>query len=137
MEHGDGAFTIWYADAAGELGGVLTHERDEEYGRGRAAVPPRPPERGTRLRNGSGADVVAAGGLVGHGRVLVGDLLQAPVAPLGGAGVDHRRLTPPRLLPGLDEDDLAPAHRTCSTAHHSTLRPRTGHDEPLTPTLAP
>lgn len=34
VEHGDGAFTVWYADAAGELVGVLTHERDEDYERG-------------------------------------------------------------------------------------------------------
>lgn len=34
VDHGDGAFTVWYADAAGELVGVLTHERDEDYERG-------------------------------------------------------------------------------------------------------
>ncbi|NHA69189.1 NAD(P)/FAD-dependent oxidoreductase [Phycicoccus flavus] len=34
VEHPDGAFTVWYADADGELVGVLTHERDEDYGRG-------------------------------------------------------------------------------------------------------
>lgn len=34
VEHGQGAFTVWYADAAGELVGVLTHERDEDYERG-------------------------------------------------------------------------------------------------------
>ena len=34
VEHGDDAFTVWYADAAGELVGVLTHERDEDYERG-------------------------------------------------------------------------------------------------------
>ncbi len=28
------AFTVWYADAAGELVGVLTHERDADYERG-------------------------------------------------------------------------------------------------------
>ena len=27
-------FTVWYADAAGELVGVLTHERDADYERG-------------------------------------------------------------------------------------------------------
>ncbi|KQT94236.1 hypothetical protein ASG49_04875 [Marmoricola sp. Leaf446] len=34
VDHGDGAFTVWYADAAGRLVGVLTHERDEDYERG-------------------------------------------------------------------------------------------------------
>ena len=34
VDHGDGAFTVWYADAEGELVGVLTHERDEDYERG-------------------------------------------------------------------------------------------------------
>jgi NADPH-dependent 2,4-dienoyl-CoA reductase/sulfur reductase-like enzyme len=34
VEHGHGAFTVWYADAAGELVGVLTHDRDEDYERG-------------------------------------------------------------------------------------------------------
>jgi 3-phenylpropionate/trans-cinnamate dioxygenase ferredoxin reductase subunit len=34
VEHGDGAFTVWYADAAGELVGVLTHEADDDYERG-------------------------------------------------------------------------------------------------------
>lgn len=34
VEHGQGAFTVWYADAAGELVGVLTHESDEDYERG-------------------------------------------------------------------------------------------------------
>lgn len=34
VEHGEGAFTVWYADAAGELVGVLTHDRDEDYERG-------------------------------------------------------------------------------------------------------
>ena len=34
VEHSDGAFTVWYADAADELVGVLTHERDEDYERG-------------------------------------------------------------------------------------------------------
>ena len=33
VEHGD-AFSVWYADAAGELVGVLTHGRDEDYDRG-------------------------------------------------------------------------------------------------------
>lgn len=32
-DHGDGAFTTWYG-LAGELVGVLTHERDEDYERG-------------------------------------------------------------------------------------------------------
>ena len=34
VDHGQGAFTVWYADASGELVGVLTHERDEDYERG-------------------------------------------------------------------------------------------------------
>lgn len=34
VEHGEGAFTVWYADAAGEVVGVLTHECDEDYERG-------------------------------------------------------------------------------------------------------
>ena len=34
VDHGEGAFTVWYADAAGKLVGVLTHERDEDYERG-------------------------------------------------------------------------------------------------------
>ncbi len=34
VEHGEGAFTIWYADAADELVGVLTHDRDADYERG-------------------------------------------------------------------------------------------------------
>jgi NADPH-dependent 2,4-dienoyl-CoA reductase/sulfur reductase-like enzyme len=34
VEHGEGAFTVWYADGAGEVVGVLTHERDEDYDRG-------------------------------------------------------------------------------------------------------
>ena len=32
------AFTVWYADAAGELVGVLTHERDADYERGGALL---------------------------------------------------------------------------------------------------
>jgi NADPH-dependent 2,4-dienoyl-CoA reductase/sulfur reductase-like enzyme len=34
VEHAEGAFSVWYADAAGEVVGVLTHERDEDYERG-------------------------------------------------------------------------------------------------------
>lgn len=34
VEHGEGAFTVWYADAADELVGVLTHDRDADYERG-------------------------------------------------------------------------------------------------------
>ena len=34
VEHGNGAFTVWYADASNELVGVLTHDRDEDYERG-------------------------------------------------------------------------------------------------------
>jgi len=31
VDHGAGAFTAWYGDAAGACVGVLTHERDEDY----------------------------------------------------------------------------------------------------------
>ena len=34
VEHPGGAFTVWYADTAGELVGVLTHECDADYERG-------------------------------------------------------------------------------------------------------
>ncbi len=34
VEHGQGAFTVWYVDGTGEVVGVLTHERDEDYERG-------------------------------------------------------------------------------------------------------
>lgn len=34
VEHAEGAFTVWYADTAGELVGVLTHECDDDYERG-------------------------------------------------------------------------------------------------------
>lgn len=34
VDHGKGSFTVWYADREGELVGVLTHERDEDYERG-------------------------------------------------------------------------------------------------------
>ncbi len=34
VEHGDGAFTAWYTDRAGEVVGVLTHEADDDYERG-------------------------------------------------------------------------------------------------------
>lgn len=34
VQHPDGAFTVWYADASGEVVGVLTHQRDEDYARG-------------------------------------------------------------------------------------------------------
>jgi hypothetical protein len=37
-DHGGGAFTAWYLDEAGVLVGVLTHERDEDYERGRELV---------------------------------------------------------------------------------------------------
>jgi NADPH-dependent 2,4-dienoyl-CoA reductase/sulfur reductase-like enzyme len=36
-EHGDGAFSVWYG-AGGVLVGVLAHDRDEDYERGRALV---------------------------------------------------------------------------------------------------
>lgn len=34
VDHREGAFTVWYADAAGEVVGVLTHEYDKDYERG-------------------------------------------------------------------------------------------------------
>lgn len=34
VDHGDGAFTVWYGDAEGTLVGVLTHEADDDYERG-------------------------------------------------------------------------------------------------------
>ena len=34
VEGDGGAFTVWYADAEGELVGVLTHEHDDDYERG-------------------------------------------------------------------------------------------------------
>jgi len=37
-DHGGGAFTAWYLDEAGLLVGVLTHERDGDYERGRELV---------------------------------------------------------------------------------------------------
>jgi NADPH-dependent 2,4-dienoyl-CoA reductase/sulfur reductase-like enzyme len=37
VEHGDGAFTVWYA-RDGATVGVLTHNRDEDYDRGRERV---------------------------------------------------------------------------------------------------
>jgi 3-phenylpropionate/trans-cinnamate dioxygenase ferredoxin reductase subunit len=37
IEHGDGAFTVWYA-CDGATVGVLTHDRDEDYERGRERV---------------------------------------------------------------------------------------------------
>ncbi len=38
VEHPAGAFTVWYADAAGEVVGVLTHRCDEDYERGGALL---------------------------------------------------------------------------------------------------
>ncbi len=43
IDHGDGAFTVWYG-RAGVAVGVLTHERDEDYERGRELI-----ARGERL----------------------------------------------------------------------------------------
>jgi NADPH-dependent 2,4-dienoyl-CoA reductase/sulfur reductase-like enzyme len=43
IDHGEGAFTVWYA-RAGIAVGVLTHERDEDYERGRELI-----ARGARL----------------------------------------------------------------------------------------
>ena len=37
-DHGDGAFTVWYGRAGGARVGVLAHERDEDYERGRELV---------------------------------------------------------------------------------------------------
>jgi len=37
VEHGDGAFTVWYG-AGGVVVGVLAHDRDEDYERGRELV---------------------------------------------------------------------------------------------------
>ncbi|HEY6890671.1 MAG TPA: FAD-dependent oxidoreductase [Solirubrobacter sp.] len=37
VEHGDGAFTVWYAQE-GTTVGVLTHEADEDYERGRELI---------------------------------------------------------------------------------------------------
>lgn len=34
VDHGDGAFTVWYGDADGTLVGVLTSEADDDYERG-------------------------------------------------------------------------------------------------------
>jgi 3-phenylpropionate/trans-cinnamate dioxygenase ferredoxin reductase component len=34
VEHGNGGFAVWYADADDELVGVLTHDRDRDYERG-------------------------------------------------------------------------------------------------------
>ena len=34
VEHGQGAFTVWYADVDGEVVGVLTHDCDADYERG-------------------------------------------------------------------------------------------------------
>jgi NADPH-dependent 2,4-dienoyl-CoA reductase/sulfur reductase-like enzyme len=36
-QHDDGAFTVWYS-REGALVGVLTHERDEDYERGRELI---------------------------------------------------------------------------------------------------
>ena len=37
-DHGGESFTAWYLDAEGALVGVLTHERDEDYERGRELI---------------------------------------------------------------------------------------------------
>lgn len=37
-DHGDGAFTAWYGDAAGACVGVLAHDRDADYEAGRRLV---------------------------------------------------------------------------------------------------
>lgn len=38
VEHDDGAWTVWYADADGACVGVLTHGRDADYERGRELI---------------------------------------------------------------------------------------------------
>ena len=38
VEHGDGAFTAWYADAQGTCVGVLTHDRDPDYEAGQRLI---------------------------------------------------------------------------------------------------
>ena len=37
VDHGGGAFTVWYG-AEGVAVGVLAHERDEDYERGRELI---------------------------------------------------------------------------------------------------
>jgi 3-phenylpropionate/trans-cinnamate dioxygenase ferredoxin reductase subunit len=37
-DHGDGAFTAWYADAQGTCVGVLTHDRDPDYETGQRLI---------------------------------------------------------------------------------------------------
>lgn len=43
VEHLHGAFTVWYADAAGEVVGVLAHECDEDYEHGQELLARRAP----------------------------------------------------------------------------------------------
>ncbi len=38
VDHGDGAFTAWYADARGTCVGVLTHDRDPDYETGQRLI---------------------------------------------------------------------------------------------------
>jgi 3-phenylpropionate/trans-cinnamate dioxygenase ferredoxin reductase subunit len=38
VDHGDGAFTAWYADAQGTCVGVLTHDRDPDYETGQRLI---------------------------------------------------------------------------------------------------
>jgi 3-phenylpropionate/trans-cinnamate dioxygenase ferredoxin reductase subunit len=38
VEYGEDAFTVWYLDEEGEIVGVLTHERDADYDRGRQLI---------------------------------------------------------------------------------------------------
>ncbi len=38
VEHGEDAFTVWYLDEAGDIAGVLTHECDADYDRGRQLI---------------------------------------------------------------------------------------------------
>jgi 3-phenylpropionate/trans-cinnamate dioxygenase ferredoxin reductase subunit len=38
VEHGNGAFTVWYLDEDGDIAGVLTHDNDADYERGRQLI---------------------------------------------------------------------------------------------------
>ncbi|HEY5194957.1 MAG TPA: hypothetical protein VIJ39_13960 [Solirubrobacteraceae bacterium] len=38
VEHGEDAFTVWYADEEGDILGVLTHDRDADYDRSRQLI---------------------------------------------------------------------------------------------------
>jgi 3-phenylpropionate/trans-cinnamate dioxygenase ferredoxin reductase subunit len=38
LEHGEDAFTVWYSDEEGDVVGVLTHDCDADYDRGRQLI---------------------------------------------------------------------------------------------------